>query len=265
MTVLAADVNLNVSVIAGSLGQEAVLDLNETCFVGSMLSRDPATGALHRLVAGEQFAGFAMKQIVAAYWKAIGAAQGDVFLPHACGIGYFRPSGTMAVTQSDAVNRRNVYASDDATLTFNAFTGAGLNNSIVGEVVDIISTTTPIIRWYSDEFREASISNHGMEQIADAAFQILTRQMGKAIFMTPTAPRIITLPVTANCIGQMITIANGPTGGAFALTISGSGAEKIAQAGGPAGTLVQAATAGRSTTLLSTGQVGAEWAVISNQ
>ncbi|MBA3684655.1 MAG: hypothetical protein H0W72_05375 [Planctomycetes bacterium] len=249
MTALTQDTNRKVT--GGNGGTRMPLLASAICFVGSLLTRT-TTGFINRLVAGEPFAGVAMQRIELADHPASGAANGDRFVTAMTGRFLMRLA--LAVTASDAIKRRKVYASDD-----NAFTFAAAGNTYVGEVVEIESTSVAIVECTTVENRDAAPGINGVVAIADAAVTLDMTHVGKIVHQPVTAARVVTLPPAADWIGKYITIVN--TGGAFAITITPNGAEKV----GSAASLVQTATRGRSTTLYSTGVTGDEVAIIANQ
>jgi hypothetical protein len=221
------------------------------CFVGSLMTRR-TDGFVNRLVAGEPFAGVAIKRIEAVDWPTSGASSGDRFSDVVSG--RFFLLATLTVTQADAIKRRKVYASDDDTLTFTA-----IGNTYIGEVVEPIGTTQAVLECTTAENRDHCPGINGIVTLPDAPTTLDMTHVGKICHAPVTAARAYTLPPAADWIGKTITIIN--TGGAFAVTLTPNGAEKI----GSAASLVQTATRGRSTIVMATGAVGDEVAILANQ
>lgn len=220
------------------------------CFVGSLLTRR-TDGAVNRLVAGEPFAGVAVRRVEAVDWAASGAANGDRSID--CVTGRFFMLVTLTVTAADGIKRRKVYASDDDTFTFTA-----VGNTYIGEVVEPLGTTQAVLECTTHENRDAAPGINGVITVADAPITLDMTHVGKVVRMVPTAARAVTLPPAADWVGKFITIQNG--GGAFAITVTPNGAEKV----GTAASLAQAATGGRTTTVYSTGITGDEVTIIAN-
>lgn len=221
------------------------------CFAGSLISRR-TDGAVNRLVAGEPLAGVAIKRIETPDWPTSGAANGDRFADVVSGRFFLLIA--LAVTATDGIKRRKVYASDDDTFVF---TAAG--NTYVGEVVEPIGTTQAVVEVTTHENRDSAPGINGVVTVADGNVTLDITHVGKVVRQVPTAARNITLPPAADWVGKFITIQNG--GGAFAISIIPNGAEKI----GFAANLAQAATAGRTTVLMATAVSGDEVSIIANQ
>ncbi len=239
-------------ITGGNQGSRGPLLVNAVPFMGSLLSRDTATGFLKALAAGEIFAGISIRRVEAADWKPSGAASGDIMADYISGRGWLVVD--LTVTQADAINRRKVYASDDNTFTFTP-----TDNTYIGEIVEIISTSSCIVEFTTDEQLDAAPGIRGIETLPDAPTTLTLKQANKLLRAPVSAARAYTLPAAASWVGKYFTVVN--VGGAFAVTLTAAAGEKI----GGAATLAQAATVGRSSVLYSTGIAGAEIEIISNQ
>jgi hypothetical protein len=217
-------------------------------FAGSLLSYD-TTGYVHALVAGEPFAGIAQDRIIANDWGAI-PANGDIAIQSLTG--RFRLIVTITgAARADVVSGRKVYASDDSTFTFVANA-----NTYIGDIVGILPNGDAVVECTTNDVIDDIPGSAGVITYADAAATVSVRDVNKIIKAPITAARTYTLPAVAQCIGKTYTFE---TGGAFALTIAGNGAEKV----GLAASAATNATAGSTITVIGTGVAGSEWTVLA--
>jgi hypothetical protein len=194
-----------------------------------------------------------VRRVESADHPASGAANGDRSID--CVTGRFFMLVTLTVTASDGIKRRKVYASDDDTFTFTAS-----GNTYIGEVVEPIGTTAAVVECTTHENRDIAPGINGIVSTADADTTLDMTHVGKIVRVPVSAARQITLPPAADWIGKIIVIENN--GGAFAVTVRGSGGTEIV---GSATTLVQTATKGRSTMVMAIGTASNEVAILSNQ
>lgn len=245
---LSTGVNLKVS--EGWLNTMAGLEASDTPFIGSLLSRDASTGFVHRLVAGEPFAGICLQQILAQSWNPVSPSNGDIFAQYASGRGFI--TVPLAVTQLDAVKKRNVYASDDGTFTFSpCASDTSANTTLIGHVVDIVSTSIAIVEFTTDDVLDLSSPGvRGVYTLAAGSQAVTAALAGFVLRTQGSSAQTITLPAMADWIGKTFTIVNGVSGQVTIAAISGDGSCIRG-----ASTLAQPATTiGITTVLYSTGK-----------
>lgn len=212
MTALSQNVDLAVT---GGEYRRLPSEISANPYDGSLLSFAAADGQVHELVAGEPFAGVCRQRIPTA-----DAATAD-------GSRYIEAIGGMftitvvisGVGQDDAVHRRNVYASDDATFTF---TPSG--NTPIGNVIGINAAGLAIVLCRTADVVQGGSGLTGIEVLADAAATLTTAQLDKLLIITPSAGRTLTLPAAADCAGRVYCFKNLA---AQVLTIDGAGAETV--------------------------------------
>lgn len=208
MTALSVDADL---ALAGGTFRRLPSEISANPFSGSLLTF-AADGYAHELVAGEPFAGVCRGSIATA-----DAATADGSRHIEAISGEFTITATISgVAQDDAYHRREVYASDDATLTF---TPTG--NTRIGRVIGVDGSKA-IILCQTAEVCEGQIQ--GNETLADAAATLTTAQLNKLLVITPTTGRTLTLPPAADAAGKFLTVKNLA---AQVLTLDGNAAETI--------------------------------------
>lgn len=176
-------------------------------FAGSLLSY-AVDGFVRELVAGEPFAGIARNAIETA-----DAATADGARYIEAVAGEFTITATLSgVGQDDAAHGREVYASDDGTLTF---TPSG--NTRIGRVIGVDGTKA-IIRC-TTERAVAPASNGNRTLPATGAVTLTTADLGRVLLLPSTGAQTITLPASADCAGRMITFKK-TTADAVAATLT---------------------------------------------
>jgi hypothetical protein len=250
--------SVNLLISEGWQDTMAALVASEITYVGSLLSRDPTTGCVHRLVGGEVFAGISNKKVEAKDWVNATPANGDVFASYVSGRGFI--TAAMTVTQIDAANKRAVYATDDGTFTFTPCGSAvGSNATYIGRVVDIKTTSIAIVEIATDDVLDDAPGVRGAQTIAAGATTLIASQANRVIRTQGASAQTITLPTLASWAGKTFVIINAVGGGL--VTIAANAADSTSLDGGA--TIAQTrSTVGATTLLYSTGQ---EIAIISNR
>ncbi len=211
MTALSQNVDLAAT---GGEYRRLPSEISANPYQGSLLTFAAADGQVHELVAGEPFAGICRIRIPTAD---AASADGSRYIEAQAGM-FVIEAVIAGIGQDDAVHRRNVYASDDATLTF---TPSG--NTLIGCVIGVDGTKA-IILCKTADIKEGGFGITGIEVLADAAATLTTAQLDKLLVITPTAGRTLTLPAAADCAGRTFTVK---TLAAQVVTLDGAGAETI--------------------------------------
>lgn len=204
MTALSVDADL-----APTGGQYRRLpsEISANPYGGSLLSF-AADGYVHELVAGEPFAGIARTAIETAD---AATADGSRYIEAVAGT-FFITATLSGVAQDDAAHGREVYASDDATLTF---TPTG--NTRIGRVIGVDGTKA-IILCTTD--KGAAVASNGTRTLAATGDVTLTSaDLDRVILLPSTGAQAITLPASADSAGHTITFKK-TTANAVAATLT---------------------------------------------
>lgn len=199
------------------------LQVSEIPFAGSALAfaQDGYAELVDATSKGQPFAGFALQRIESRDHPSSGAADGDVTAQAKRGL-FLARLAISGVALDDVAHGRAVYAQDDGTFSFDP---AG---TLVGRVWALEATGIAIVVC-------ATAGHHGalglrcssVKTLAATGTEALTTaDLGKLILVANTAGKQIDLPAAADCTGRGFTIKK-TGGGAFALTLDGSGAETI--------------------------------------
>jgi hypothetical protein len=176
-------------------------------YSGSLLSY-AVDGYVRELVAGEPFAGIARSAIETAD---AATADGSRYIEAVSG--EFIITATLSgVAQDDAAHGREVYASDDGTLTF---TPSG--NTRIGRVIGVDGTKAVILA--ATARMAAAASNGNRSLAATGNITLTTADLGRVIVLPSTGAQTITLPASADCAGRTITFKK-TTADAVAATIT---------------------------------------------
>jgi hypothetical protein len=189
MTVLSVDADL-----APTGGQYRRLpsEISANPYGGSLLSF-AVDGYVRELVAGEPFAGIARVGIETAD---AAAADGSRYIEAVSGT--FTITATLSgVAQDDAAHGRDVYATDDATLTF---TPTGTK---IGRVIGLDGTKAIIL---CNTEPAPGIATNGVRSLAATGnVTLTTADLGRVILLPSTGAQAITFPASADCGGEIIT------------------------------------------------------------
>ncbi len=167
-------------------------EISANPFGGSLLSY-AVDGYVRELVAGEPFAGIARVGIETAD---AATADGSRYIEAVSGT--FTITATLSgVAQDDAAHGRDVYATDDSTLTFTP-TGTKIGRVIGldGTKAVILCSTEPAV----------GVATNGVRSLAATGnITLTTADLGRVILLPSTGAQAITLPTTADCGGKTIT------------------------------------------------------------
>ncbi len=204
MTALTVDADLSPT---GGQFRRLPSEISANPFGGSLLSF-AIDGYVRELVAGEPFAGIARVGIETA--KAA-TADGSRYIEAITG--EFVISAVIAnVAQDDAAHGREVYASDDATLTF---TPTG--NTRIGRVIGVDGTKAIIL---CNTEHCPSIASNGVRALAATGnVTLTTADLDRVILLPSTGAQAITFPASADCAGHTITFKK-TTADAVAATLT---------------------------------------------
>ena len=189
MTVLSLD-----SDIAPTGGQFRRLpsEISANPYGGSLLSF-ALDGFVHELVAGEPFAGVARTPIDT---KDAATADGTRYIEATSGT--FTITGTLSgVAQDDAAHGREVYASDDGTLSFTP-----ASNTRIGKIIGVDGTKAIIL---CETEKSCAVASNGNRSLAaTGAVTLTTADLGRLILLPSTGAQAITFPPSADCAGQTL-------------------------------------------------------------
>lgn len=203
MTALTVDADL-----APTGGQYRRLpsEVSANPFGGSLLSY-AVDGYVRELVSGEPFAGIARTAIETAD---AATADGSRYIDAVCGT--FVITATLSgVAQDDAAHGRDVYATDDATLTFTP-TGTKIGRVIGldGAKAIILCNTEPAVGTAANGVRSLAATGN---------VTLTTADLGRVILLPSTGAQAITLPASADSGGKTITFKK-TTADAVAATLT---------------------------------------------
>jgi len=189
MTVLSLD-----SDIAPTGGQFRRLpsEISANPFAGSLLSF-ALDGFVRELVAGEPFAGVARTPIET---KDAATADGTRYIEATSGT--FTITGTLSgVAQDDAAHGREVYASDDGTLSFTP-----ASNTRIGKIIGVDGAKAIIL---CETEKSCAVASNGNRSLAaTGAVTLTTADLGRLILLPSTGAQAITFPPSADCAGQTL-------------------------------------------------------------
>lgn len=162
-------------------------------FEGAMVGREATTGYGRPLVAGDKFLGHSIFQVV----NTLGLVGGEKSIRLRTGV--YRLVCALVGLKTDV--GQPVYASDDATLTFDAS-----GNSYVGRISRYESATKMEIEFVTCGYDEFGPNPNRMTK--DDNYTIQAVDNGKLIYVTVDA-KIITLFAGSGKPGYKITVVNG--------------------------------------------------------
>lgn len=225
MTVLAQ--NQSRGVLAPTLQALLPLKASADPFLGSGIIRasDGYVREAAAADAGLPFEGFASKQVETRFAPTV---DGGPSVVGGAGVevdrGIFLAEVPLTgVAADDVFHRRAVFLSDDATFSMTASAG-----SYVGNVIGIARTDVAMVVCFSHAFKPlAEIGVGGTKTMAATGAQsVTTGDLGKLILLPNSAAFALTLPLAADCAGRGF-IFKKTTAAAFAVTLTGAGAETI--------------------------------------
>lgn len=216
-------------------------------FAGSLMSINTA-GYATILAAGRPFAGVCRTSIPSAN-APVSAGDSEAEVTS----GRFRMAITLSgAAAADAVKRRKVYASDDATFSFSP-----IGNSYIGNACgyDALADKLLVEAQTADMPATGGACSLGVETLADAPATLTVSQLDKLLVINPGAGRALTFPPAADCAGRTLTVKSLA---AQVITLTGNAAETI----DGANTCVLIDAANDVLTLLSD---GVKWLSISGK
>lgn len=205
----------NVNFYASSELIDLPVDDNVVIYRGAFVGRNRATGYVRGLVAGDEFVGLAQR-------RADNTAAGHV----AGGI-------TVRVQQrADVVHAlsgatqddlgKEVYASDDATLTLAPGSASRMGRIVAIEASGLVRVRTAPVFDLGGAFEGLAVRT-----LADASATLTLDQMNRVLLIANTAARTLTLPPAATCrVGAWLRVVK-TSAAAFAVTLDGHSAETI--------------------------------------
>jgi hypothetical protein len=212
----------NIALTGGERDAAVRLQLSEVPFRGSALAlaADGFAELIDATSKGQPFAGFAEARVLAKDHPAV-PADGDIVLPTRRGL-FFALCPIANVAQDDVAHQRAVFMADDGTFDFDP---AG---TLVGIVWELESAGNAIVLCATAGHHGAlGLEFRGTKTLAATGGQTLTTaDLGKLILMPNTAAHALTLPAAADCTGKKLVFKK-TTAAAFAVTITGAGAETI--------------------------------------
>lgn len=220
------------------------VDDNVVIYKGALVGRNRATGYARGLIAGDEFLGLAYRK---ADNTVAGHTAGGIRVRLAQDVDVVHPLS--GATQGDV--GKEVYASDDATLTLSAS-----GNSRVGRIVALEGVDTVRVRCQPVQSLSGVLENSPVVALADASATLTLNHMNRTLLMANSAARTLTLPPVATArAGAWLRVVK-TSAAAFAVTLDGDGAETIDGAATFAGIDSQ-----YDTVLLAC--TGTEWVILS--
>lgn len=214
MATLAADAP--VAEVLGAIGSMPII-ADDIVFEGAMVG-DNAAGYGRPLVAGDKFQGHSVSKVDNSATGLTGAAgaAGDLDIRLLTG----RYKLVVALVGLITDVGQPVYASDDATYTFEA-----ASNSFVGVISRYVSATKMEVEFRVGEYDEFGNNTNREVTSADKALDLA--DSGKIIYVD-TDTKIITLDAIATALsGYQVTIVNGAGFGVAGIVIDPDGSEVL--------------------------------------
>ena len=191
------------------------VDDNVNIYKGALVGRNRSTGYARPLTAGDEFLGVAYKQ---ADNTISGHAAGGISVRLHQSIDMIHTLSGVATADIG----KDVYASDDSTLTLTP-----TNNSRVGRVVAVEVTNTARVRIKPVVALDGVLDNLPVLSLSDAAQTLTLDHMNRVLLMGNTAARTLTLPAAATVrAGAWIRVVK-TSAAAFAITVDPSSVETI--------------------------------------
>lgn len=191
------------------------VDDNVNIYKGALVGRNRTTGFARPLIAGDEFLGVSYKQA-------------DNTIPgHTAGGISVRLHQMIDIvhTLSGVANAdigKDVYASDDGTLTFTP-----TNNSRIGRVVAADATNTARVRCMPLSALDGVLDNAPVVSLSDSTQTLTLDHMNRVLLMGNSAARTLTLPAAATCRAGCWFRVVKTSAAAFAITVDPNGVETI--------------------------------------
>ncbi len=191
------------------------VDDNIRVYRGAFVGRNRATGFARPLVAGDDFLGVAYLE---ADNTVAGHAAGGVKVR-------LRQSVDMVIALAGAAVGdigKDVYASDDATLTLTP-----LGNSRIGRIVALEGSDVARVRCQPQTGGQGELEGRAVRQVSDATQALTLDHVNRVLLMANTTARTLTLPTAASCrAGSWVRVVK-TSSAAAAITLDGNGSETI--------------------------------------
>lgn len=194
---------------------EIPVDDNVNIYKGALVGRNRSSSYARPLTAGDEFLGIAYKQ---ADNTVSGHSAGGINVRLHQSIDIIHTLSGVATADIG----KDVYASDDSTLTLTP-----TSNSRVGRVVAVEVTNTARVRIKPVSALDGVIDNLLVAALSDATQTLSLDHMNRVLLMGNTAARTLTLPSAATArAGAWVRIVK-TSSALFAITIDPSGVETI--------------------------------------
>ena len=188
---------------------------NVRIWKGALVGREPVTGLARPLVAGDEFLGVAYR---AADNTIDGHAAGGIAVRLHQAIDVVH--ALAGVVESDV--GREVFASDDETLTFTP-----LGNSRVGRVVAVEATSVARVRCEPVNMVSGHGANGPVQALPDADVELTREHLNRTLLVSNTSQRTLTLPpVAAAQAGAWVRVVKLSVP-PLAVTLDGHAAEMV--------------------------------------
>jgi len=218
--------------VEGQIGSVPII-ADDIVFEGAMVG-DNASGYGRPLTAGDKFLGHAISKVdnSASGATGVAGAAGDLNIQFLSG----RYRLVVALVGLITDVGQPVYASDDATLTFEA-----ASNSYAGVITRYVSATKMEVEFRAGEYDE--FGNNQNREVTAADKTLDLADGGKIIYVTADT-KIVTLDAIATALsGYQVTIVNGAGFGVAGIVIDPDSTEVLSN-----GCDIAAGTAGKKLT-----------------
>lgn len=194
---------------------ELGVDDNIRVYKGALIGRNRSTGFVRGLVAGDEFVGVAYSE---ADNTVSGHSAGGVNVVLHQNIDIVH--ALAGVAQGDI--GKDVYASDDSTLTLNPS-----GNTRVGRVVTVEAADTARVRCQPVQSISGALENQEIVALADASVALTLNHVNRILLIGNSVGRTLTLPAVATVrAGGWITVVK-TSAAAAAVTLDPNAAETI--------------------------------------